>query len=157
MARTRDPFGNLERMRREMGELFEDVWTRTGLSARQRPGFRPAVDVYYCGDPPQAVIKVDLAGVAIEDVNLDIDGRTLVISGMRRPRDAEGRVYEQIEIEHGTFAREIQLRADVDADRAQATYSAGILRVALPIARPEDRSTRVPISSEGRGEEEEER
>jgi len=153
MSRTRDPFGNLERMRREMGELFEDVWTRAGLSARPRPGFRPAVDVYYCGHPVQAVVEVDLAGVAIEDVNLEVDGQMLLISGLRRPHDSEGREYEQIEVEHGPFVREVLLRAAVDADRAHATYHDGILRIELPIAEPGTRSTRVAISSDDQPDE----
>jgi HSP20 family protein len=88
-------------------------------------------------------------------VNLEVDGRTLVVSGLRRPRDAEGRVYEQIEIEHGPFVREVQLRADVNADAAQATYADGILRVELPIAEPGARATQVPISSEASSDEEE--
>ena len=40
----RDLFANFERMRREMDELFGDVFERTGLS-RRRAGFSPAVDV----------------------------------------------------------------------------------------------------------------
>ena len=42
-----------------------------------RRAFSPRVDVYYCGDPPKAVIRVDLAGVALDDVNLEVRGRVL--------------------------------------------------------------------------------
>ena len=58
----RDPFANFERMRRQIDELFGDCWERAGL-VRGSAGFRPRVDVYYCGDPPVAVIKAELAGV----------------------------------------------------------------------------------------------
>ena len=68
---------------------------------RSRRAFSPRVDVYYYGDPPKAVIKADLAGVDPNEVNLEVRGRALIISGERRPRDTEGRVYQQIEIEHG--------------------------------------------------------
>src|SRR5512134_1224273 len=133
MMNPRDPFANFERMRRQIDELFGDVWTRAGLSPHRR-AFSPRVDVYYCGDPPQAVIKADLAGVGIDDVSLEIRGRTLVISGERRAHDTEGRMYQQIEIEHGPFRREIQLGVDVVADAARATYEDGVLRVELPVA-----------------------
>lgn len=119
-------------MRREIDELFGDIWSRAGLTQR-KVGFSPRVDVYYCPDPPLAVIKADLGGIDIGDVNLEIRGRTLVISGERRAHEGEGRVYQQIEIESGPFVREIQLGADVDSGRARATYDDGILRVELPI------------------------
>ena len=48
---------------------------------RSRRAFSPRVDVYYCGDPPKAVIKADLAGVGLDDVNLEVRGRALVIIG----------------------------------------------------------------------------
>ena len=145
MARRNDPFENFERMRREIDELFGDIWTRAGLAPR-KVGFSPRVDVYYCPDPPLVVIKADLAGIEIDDVNLEIRGRTLVISGERVAHEGEGRVYQQIEIESGPFVREIQLGADVDARRAKATYDDGILRVALPITRGAE-ITQVPIDS----------
>jgi HSP20 family protein len=145
MSRTRDPFANFERMRRQIDELFGDAWTRAGLSQR-RAGFRPRVDVYYSnsGDRPRAVIKADLAGVASDDLSIEVRGRTLVISGERKARDPEGRVYQQIEIESGPFQREIQLSAEVIAEQARATYEDGVLRVEIPLA-PADEGRRVPI------------
>jgi HSP20 family protein len=75
----RDLFANFERMRREIDELFGDVFERqTGLRGR---GFAPSVDVYYVDDPPRAVVRADLAGVEIGDVGLEIRGRQLLIAG----------------------------------------------------------------------------
>jgi HSP20 family protein len=148
----RDPFANFERMRRQIDELFGDFWERAGLGPRQS-GFRPPADVYYCGDPPMVVIKVDLAGVSPDDVHLEARGRTLVISGERRLRDAEGRAYQQIEIETGPFERQIELDVDVEPQRARATYDDGILRVELPVLR-RDRPTEVPIAGSPPGERE---
>jgi HSP20 family protein len=146
MARQRDLFANFERMRREIDELFGDVWTRAGLSPRERAAFRPRVDVYYCGDPSIAVVKAELPGVDINNVSLEVRGRTLIISGERRASDTEGRVYQQIEIEQGPFVREIQLGMDVNAERARATYEDGILRVRLPISESGPEPRQVPIT-----------
>jgi HSP20 family protein len=145
MTRQRDPFSNFDRMRRQIDELFGDVWTRAGLSPHRR-AFSPRVDVYYSGDPPKAIVKADLAGVAIDDVSLEVRGRVLVISGERKARETEGRVYQQLEIEHGPFRREIQLGTDVAADQARATYDDGILRVELPISDSQE-TRNVPISA----------
>jgi len=83
--------------------------------------------------------------VDINNVSLEVRGRTLIISGQRGASDTEGRVYQQIEIEQGPFVREIQLGMDVDAERARATYEDGILRVRLPISEPGSERRQVPI------------
>ena len=130
-------------MRREIDELFGDVFERqTGLRGR---GFSPSVDVYYTDNPPRAVVKADLAGVDIQDVSLEIRGRQLLISGERRPAEAAGRLYQQIEIEHGPFRRLVELGAEVVPDAARASYEDGVLEVEIPLARPEDSVRRVPI------------
>jgi HSP20 family protein len=144
MANERDLFANFERMRREMDELFGDVFDR-GLRPRRREGFSPAVDVYYLADPPRAVVKADLAGISPADLELEIKGRELVLSGTRRPDEADGRVYQQVEIEHGAFRRSVSLGVEVDPDAARAVYQDGLLTVELPVL-PRPRETRsVPI------------
>jgi HSP20 family protein len=143
VARERDLFGNFERMRREIDELFGDVFERkAGLRGG---GFSPSVDVYYVDDPPRAVVKADLAGIDIQDVALEIRGRQLLIAGERRPAEASGRLYQQVEIEHGPFRRVVELGADVVADEARASYEDGMLEVEIPLARPDQTVRRVRI------------
>ena len=140
----RDLFANFERMRREMDELFGDVFDR-GLAPRRRGGFLPAVDVYYVGNPPRAVVRADLAGIDPANLELEIRGRELIVGGHRvPPGGGQERLYQQLEIEHGPFRRVVALGAEVDADRARATYEDGILVVELPISGPADPRT-VPV------------
>jgi HSP20 family protein len=140
----RDLFANFERMRREMDELFGDAFDR-GLAPRRRGGFVPAVDVYYVGNPPRAVVRADLAGIDPAQLELEIRGRELILGGQRlAPAADQERLYQQLEIEHGPFRRVVALGADVDADNARATYEDGMLVVELPIAAPADPRT-VPI------------
>jgi HSP20 family protein len=134
--RERDLFANFERMRREMDELFGDVFERTGLG-RRRSGFCPAVDVAYTSDPPRAIVTAELAGVDVDELDLEIQGRQLILSGTRAPAETEGDVYQQVEIERGPFRRVIELAADVRGEAATANYEDGLLRVELPLARSE--------------------
>jgi HSP20 family protein len=145
MTRQRDPFTGFDRMRREMDELFGSVWQRPAVAPRRGRGFSPRVDVYYCGDPPKAIVKADLPGIELADVTLEVSGRELVITGERPARETEGRVYQQMEIDSGPFRRVVELGAEVEAEDAGATYQDGILRVELPLAQPEERTRRVPI------------
>ena len=95
------------------------------------------------------MVKADLAGVEIADVALEIRGRQLLIAGERRPAEAAGRLYQQIEIEHGPFRRLVELGADVVASQARASYEDGILEVEIPLARPDESVRRVPIEDPG--------
>jgi HSP20 family protein len=136
MASERDLFANFERMRREMDELFGDAFDRR-LVRRRQAGFSPAVDVYYAGDPPRAVVRADLAGIDPREIGLEIHARELVLTGRRPTEDGEhDRVYQQLEIERGPFRRVVALGADVDAEAATATYEDGMLVVELPLRRP---------------------
>jgi HSP20 family protein len=147
VAPQRDLFANFERMRREIDSLFGDVFERqTGLRGH---GFSPSVDVYYTDDPPRAVVKADLAGIDIQDVALEIRGRQLLIAGERRPAAAAGRVYQQIEIEHGPFRRLVELGAEVVAEDARASYEDGILEVEIPLAPADATPRQVPIEEAG--------
>jgi HSP20 family protein len=140
----RDLFANFERMRREMDELFGDVLHRGGL-ARRRTGFSPAVDVAYVSDPPRAIVTVELAGVEIDELELQIEGRKLILAGRRGPAAPEDEIYQQVEIERGRFRRVIELGAEVRSDDASASYEGGMLRVVLPLVRREPPSRPGPI------------
>jgi HSP20 family protein len=140
-----DLFANFDRMRREMDELFGDVFERSGL-ARRRSGFSPPLDVAYTSDPPRAIVTAELAGIDIDELDIEIQGRNLILSGRRGPA-GEFEVYQQVEIERGQFRRVIELVADVGAEQAKASYEDGILRVELPLVRRVLRSRAASIET----------
>ena len=139
---SRDLFSGFERMRREVDELFGEVFD----PHRRRAAFSPAVDVFYVGDPPRAVVHAELAGVNPDEVKVEVRGRELVLLGRRLPPQAKGRLYQQLEIEHGSFRRVVPLGADVDADNASAHYEDGILEITLPLVTERPSSRSVPIT-----------
>jgi HSP20 family protein len=124
-----DLFANFERMRREMDQLFGDVF---GM-ARRRTGFMPSVDVSYAPDPPRAIVTAELAGIDPAGIEIEIEGRKLLLSGSRGVAGPHTDVYQQIEIARGPFRRVIELGADVRGQDAKATYEDGMLRIELPL------------------------
>ena len=124
-------------------DLYVD-WSRTRYVTRRSSGFSPNVDVYYCGEPQRAIVKVDLAGVKLSEVGIEVSGRHLAIVGERHVQETEGRVYQQIEIPSGQFRRVVEFQVEVDAQGASATYDDGILRIELPLRDPGE-TRRVPI------------
>ena len=142
MRPSRDLFENFERMQREVDELL-------GGRRRVRAGYVPAVDVFYVGDPPRAVVQVELPGVDPDEVSVEVRGRELLLAGLRRPPKAEGRLYQQVEMSHGAFRRAIPLGADVVAEKSEASYRDGILQITLPLARTDLRRRSIPIREGG--------
>lgn len=124
------------------------AWARTTYVSRRSRGFTPNVDVYYCGDPQRAVVKVDLAGVNLDEVGIEVGNRQLAIVGERHVQETEGRVYQQVEIPSGPFRRVVELQVDVDPERATANYEDGVLRIDLPLRDPAETTRRVPIGRE---------
>ena len=141
----RDPFADFQRVPREVDELLVGAFEHS--SPTHRRGFSPHVDVFYEDDPPRAVVAAELPGVDMSEVRLEIRGRKLLIAGVRHAQPCEGRVYQQIEIEHGPFRRVVELGADVATDRADAAYDDGILRVEVPLAKRVSEARTVPIGS----------
>ena len=128
MERRRD----LEKLHEEISELFSDMWQVPRFAAWQ--GFRPQVDCYRTAEPPQLHVVVELPGVDPADVKVVLDERTLVIAGERRRPKIEGAQYQQMELDYGTFQRQIRLGEPIDVDATTATYERGLLRLVLPIA-----------------------
>jgi HSP20 family protein len=141
----RDLFADFARMRREMDQLMGDPWSRTRYVTRRSSGFSPNVDVYYVDEPQRAVVKVDLAGIDLTEIGIEVSGRQLAVVGRRALQETEGRVYQQIEIPSGPFRRVVELQVEVDGNRSVANYEDGILTIELPLREPHETTHRVPI------------
>jgi ABC-type cobalamin/Fe3+-siderophores transport system ATPase subunit len=146
----KDPFADFTRVRLEMDELLVDFWERPGLRTQRRPvGFAPRVDVYYLGGnkPEVAVVRAEIPGVEVSAVNLEVRGRTLVISGEKPQRETSGRSYQQVELPSGPFRRVIELAIEVDPERAVDSLAPGQQQL-LEIARALQRRASVLIFDE---------
>ncbi len=95
--------------------------------------WRPPTDVYETDDT--VVIRVEIAGMREEDFKIALEDRFVTIHGTRLDVP-ERRAYHQLEIPFGEFSTEVELPCPVSADRANAVYQDGLLRVVLPKARP---------------------
>ena len=128
----------------EIEELFSDLWHVPRFAGLRR-GFRPMVDSYRTDDPPELTVIVEVPGIDPKSLGIVVSERTLAVSGERLRDRSDGRVYQQMEIEYGPFARQIRLSEDVDPDRATANYEHGILTISLPIATKPLRIERYTI------------
>ena len=135
---------DIDRLQAEVEELFADLW-QVPRFAGLRHGFRPAVDCFHTDEPHALTVVVELPGIEPESVEVLVEERRLTVTGQRQRPRVPGQIYQQMEIEYGTFERSIQLREDVDTAAASVRYEQGFLTIALPIAARPSRRERVTI------------
>ena len=91
--------------------------------------WRPPTDVYEIESG--VMVKVEIAGVRDEDLEVAVQGNLLLISGTRA-NSSERRAYHQMEIPFGKFSVGIELPASVNTEGASAEYKDGFLTISLP-------------------------
>jgi HSP20 family protein len=91
--------------------------------------WRPPTDVYETDEA--IVVRVEIAGMREADFSISLDERSLQIRGVR-PDNPERRAYHQMEILFGEFGTEVELPYAVEADKVEAIYRDGFLRIVLP-------------------------
>jgi HSP20 family protein len=83
------------------------------------------------------VIRIEIPGMAEEDLTVDVHGNVLRIHGQKRSGPGqEARRYHLMERAYGQFKRSIPLPHSVNADAAEVSYRDGVLTVILPKTEP---------------------
>ncbi len=127
------------RLKRLQGRLGDVAYELTRVQFGQlasSPTWRPAINAYRCTE--QITICVDLAGVDRQGLDLRVEGRRLVIAGRREAPEPSGNLLETLqvlamEIDYGSFERQLELPADVDSQRVRAEQRNGLLWIYLPL------------------------
>ena len=117
-----------------MAKLTNRNFQFIGTSKNVRPSDRrwyPAADVFQT--PEGWMVKVELAGVSVEDVQIDIQGNVLTIAGTRRDRScaAVGFSYHQMEITYSSFEKTLTFPAPIEGARVEHNFEDGLLIIRL--------------------------
>jgi HSP20 family protein len=126
------------RLKQLHGRLGDLVYQFTRVHFSHSPAaeiWSPAVNAYRCEQG--FAICVDLAGVPKEAIQLEVEKRKIRLQGRRETPEPKDRGQEAVqilamEIDSGSFAREIALPADVDPECVRAEYKEGLLWIYLP-------------------------
>ena len=119
LLRTTDPFRDLDR-------LTQQIWG-PGRSSSV-PTALP-MDAWREGD--HVVIELDVPGVARDEIDVDVERNVLTVRAERAPRGQDG---ERLASERptGTFSRQLVLGDNLDLERIEASYDAGVLSIRVP-------------------------
>ena len=146
--RRRNPFRGLVDHMSEMSRMRE--YFETGQEERRRThatAWVPTTDIFAEGD--DLVIRCELAGVEREDIDIELIGDTLTISGERRSELSKEVHFYTRERSFGHFRRSMNLPEGIDDDDVSASFKDGMLQVTVrgaAAAAPEPR--RIVIEDE---------
>lgn len=124
--------GELARLHHEMDDLFDGFFR--GLD-RPFGGSNawPAIDVAEHDDA--VVVRAEVPGCKADDIDISVCNNTLTISGEKKEtREEKDKGYYYAESSYGSFRRDVNLPAEVDANKVEATCKDGVLSITLPKA-----------------------
>jgi HSP20 family protein len=137
LVRT-DPFHDFDRLAQQM------------LGTTARPATMP-MDAWRDGE--QIVVEFDLPGVDPDSVDLDVERNVLTVRAERRPSTWDDTEMIAAERPRGVFSRQVILGDTLDTDRVQASYSAGVLTLHIPLAeKAKPHKIAITNADTGRGE-----
>lgn len=118
MLMRTDPFRDFDRLTQQL------------LGTAARPTVMP-MDAW--SEEDRFVVEFDLPGVEPDSLDLDVEKNTLTVRAERTALD-ENREMVAAERPRGVFSRQLFLGENLDADKIEASYDAGVLRVTIPVA-----------------------
>ena len=118
MLMRTDPFRDLDRLTQQI------------LGTAARPAVMP-MDAWREGD--RFVVEFDLPGIQVDSIDLDVERDTVTVRA-ERPGLDDQREMMASERPRGVFSRQLFLGENLDADKIEAHYDTGVLRLTIPVA-----------------------
>ena len=120
-------------LQNRLNSLFNDYSASNGELQNETlstGNFIPPVDIYE--DAHKLVLKLEVPGIAQQDLQINVENQTLTIKGERKfNQDEKEENFHRIERRYGSFVRSFTLPATMETESAQASYENGVLAVTL--------------------------
>ncbi len=116
-------------MAKSINRYFQFIASSKNVRSSGRLWY-PAADVYVT--PDGWLVKVELAGVAAEDVEIDVQGNVLTIAGCRRDKSCAATVsYHQMEITYSHFEKTLKFPSSIEGASVEHNFDNGLLIIRL--------------------------
>lgn len=125
--------GSQQQLDRHYRQLLQDALRQSQQSLLQRSiTWRPLADIHESAE--MMTVKIELAGMKEEDIEVTLYADALVVSGERHDdqKHRAGISYHEAQIRYGPFRVEVFITAPVDRNAVTARYENGFLWVDLP-------------------------
>jgi HSP20 family protein len=142
LVKRYEPFNDIRKSFDLVNAIINSVGEQT--SEQNRVDFRPNVNTRETEEAYH--IEVELPGVKKENVDIQVDGNVLTISGERNVREeVKDEDYHKVESRYGLFSRIFKLPEKVDVSNIEAEFKDGILEVAIPKLKVDTSSKKIEI------------
>jgi HSP20 family protein len=142
VPQRRDPFRQFEDLQQLTFRLMQDALS--GQIPTPEGVFTPLVDIEETDDA--WIIEAELPGVRREDVNVEVDGAELAITGEIKERERTG-ILRRRTRPVGRFEYRVTLPSAIDSSKIDANLKDGILTVRVP--KPENaRPRRIEVQTQ---------
>jgi len=139
-------FRDLNNLQRRFDRLWEDVFAPTPSEAQALVDYVPPCDVEETES--HYVVSLDVPGMSKENLQVEVSGENLVITGSRKEERITKKTEPQIsERYQGRFYRAMSFPGLTEDSKVEAVYKDGVLRVAVPKV-PEAKKKTISISDE---------
>ena len=126
-----EPFREFSTLQDRMNRLFRETQGNSPDESLTSSSFAPAVDVYE--DEHNVTLKIEVPGIDEKDIDVRIENNTLTVHGERKiEKEEKEENYRRVERQYGSFTRTFNLPPTVDAEKVQADYDKGVLKITLP-------------------------
>ncbi len=126
----------------EMEQLVQRFWNDNG-DGWNYFAMAPPVDIKETDN--DVTVRVDLPGVAANEVDIQLNGNQLTIRGEKKDeKEEKGETYHRVERRSGRFSRTMTMPCAVQEDKIEATMKDGTLNVVLPKS-PEAQSRHIEV------------
>src|SRR5215472_5531165 len=125
--------GSQQQLDRHYRQLLQDALRQSQQSLLQHSiTWRPLADIHESAE--MMTVKIELAGMKEEDIEVTLYADALVVSGVRRDdhKHESGIYYHEAQIRYGPFRVEVFLPWPVEREAVTARYENGFLWVDLP-------------------------
>jgi HSP20 family protein len=130
--------------RREVDQLFSDLFGNGWNGDREAPASFPALNIWEDGQNLYA--EAEMPGIKIEQIEISVTGDQLTLRGERKSEEKAGITCHRRERDFGAFTRVMRLPAPIDASRVEASLKNGVLTITLPKSE-QARPRRIEVKS----------
>ncbi len=142
LVKRYEPFNDIRKSFDLVNAIMNSMGEQT--NEQEMVDFRPKVNTRETEENYH--IEVELPGVKKENVDIQVDGNVLTISGERNIRDeVKDEDYHKVESRYGLFSRSFTLPEKVDVSNIEAKFKDGILEVAIPKLKVDTSSKKIEI------------
>ena len=123
-----------------LDDLFDSMIYKT---LERSENWTPEVSVFE--NDKLYTVTLDIPGVEKKDVNIEVEGSSLIVSGKREDANEKDMSLYYSQTRYGNFSRTFNLPEEISVEKINAKYKNGTLVLTLPKMEKINNSINIPV------------